>query len=142
MSDQIDVNQLSNALQTKADRDLSNINNTNNAASTSLNTAGIRTVIGTYSNNGLWYRLWSDGWKEEGGMASGTLSGSTVIFTVTFPLAFTDIRSLACEYRPAQGYGYQRVTDISQTSFTYQVNSASGNYQTNNYGITFYACGW
>jgi len=56
----------------KATANLSNIDNTNNAASTSLNTAGIRTVIETYSSGTDWYRVWSDGWCEQGGYITST----------------------------------------------------------------------
>lgn len=55
----------------KMDLDLSNIDNTNDAASTSLNTAGIRTVVETYINGTNWYRIWSDGWIQQGGVAAG-----------------------------------------------------------------------
>lgn len=51
-------------------QDVSNIDNTNNIASINLNNAGIRTVIETYVNGTSWYRVWSDGWCEQGGIAS------------------------------------------------------------------------
>ena len=54
--------------QNKADIDLSNINNTNNVAASNLNSKGIRTVVETYKNGLNWYRVWSDGWIEQGGV--------------------------------------------------------------------------
>ena len=34
---------------------------------TKLNSAGIRTVTQTYKKGTSWYRVWSDGWCEQGG---------------------------------------------------------------------------
>ena len=44
----------------------------------------VRTVIETYKNGTNWYRIWSDGWKEQGGRIA---SGNTM---VTFLKPFTD----------------------------------------------------
>ena len=65
----------------KADTDLTNIDNTNNVASTALNTAGIRTVIETYQNGTDWYRIYSDGWCEQGGK-TGIFATSLQTFTL------------------------------------------------------------
>ena len=65
----------------KMDLDLTNIDNTNNVASTALNTAGIRTVIETYQNGTDWYRIYSDGWCEQGGK-TGIFATSLQTFTL------------------------------------------------------------
>lgn len=73
-------------LSNKADIDLSNVNNTGNAAALNLNSKGIRTVVETYKNGSSWYRVWSDGWCEQGGeIPTGTdLSLTTIIFLKPF----------------------------------------------------------
>ena len=37
-----------------------------------LNTAGIRTVVETYSSGSSWYRVYSDKWCEQGGTTEST----------------------------------------------------------------------
>ncbi len=46
----------------------------------------IRFVKSTYSSGATWYRIWSDGWIEQGGRVNTTTSSGTV----TFPKAFKD----------------------------------------------------
>lgn len=45
-----------------------------------LNDRGIRTVVETYKNGSNWYRIWSDGWCEQGGHYD---KGSLAIDTAT-----------------------------------------------------------
>ena len=40
-------------------------------------------IVETYSNGTSWYRVWSDGWCEQGGEVSNIATGSGT-FTVTF----------------------------------------------------------
>ena len=56
-------------LNNKADIDLINTNPSSSFAS-ALNTAGIRTIVETYQNGTSWYRVYSDGWCEQGGHAT------------------------------------------------------------------------
>ena len=42
----------------------------------------VQVVIETYKNGTSWYRIWSDGWCEQGGYASS--NPSTVTFLKTF----------------------------------------------------------
>ena len=67
----------------KANIDLSNLNNTGNAAASNLNSKGIRTVIETYVNGTSWYRVWSDGFVEQGG--SQIFPFGTTTITLLFP---------------------------------------------------------
>jgi hypothetical protein len=50
-----------------------------------------RTIVKTYSAGASWYRLWSDGWIEQGGVAA---AGNSV--TVTFPEAFKNTNYTVC----------------------------------------------
>lgn len=114
-----------------ADVDLSNITS---GAATNLNTAGVRTVVETYQSGVSWYRIWSDGWTEQGGAYSGsaqiTVNLNTPFATTTyFAVAAADIyissASYAFEYQP-----YNRTT----TSFN--VNPTSSR------SYKWYACGY
>lgn len=74
-------------LSNKADRNLANVSNENNSAANALNSVGIRTVVETYTNGSSWYRVWSDGWCEQGGELSNS---GTDTKQITFLKAFTD----------------------------------------------------
>lgn len=49
-------------------------------------------VVETWNEGDSWYRKWSDGWVEQGGIYSfgATQSGSQVDITITFPVNFLD----------------------------------------------------
>jgi hypothetical protein len=68
---EVDIDEIATDLNGKADVDLSNTNLSTFA--TKMNTAGIRTVIETYSNGTNWYRIYSDGWCEQGGISTGAM---------------------------------------------------------------------
>lgn len=81
----VDINQIATDLNGKADVDLTNTAPSSSFA-TILNTSGIRTVVeygGTVAN---WYRLWSDGWLEQGGIINGT-TNTPVYVTFLKPYA-------------------------------------------------------
>jgi len=77
---QIDINQIVTDLNGKADVDLTN---TVPASyfSMLMQSAGIRTVVGEGGSPAIWYRLYSDGWLEQGGIINGT---SNTPVSVTF----------------------------------------------------------
>jgi hypothetical protein len=85
------------ALTGKADTSLANIVS---SAATNLNTAGIRTVTETYVNGASWYRVWSDGWVEQGGRI------------------------------PAQNTDIVLLQTMADTSYTICIGTENGNYQT------------
>ena len=58
---------------------------TTQATTTSTaSSAKVAVIIKNYVNGGSWYRIWSDGWCEQGGLTSVTGSGTTISFTKTF----------------------------------------------------------
>lgn len=73
---EVDIDQIATDLNGKADTDLSNAVIASSFSGT-LNTAGIRTVVETYVNGESWYRLWSDGWCEQGG---GTVTSNGYVY--------------------------------------------------------------
>ena len=78
MSDQIDVNEIANTLQTKVDLP--------DGTSQSDCDFVIESQLPAAGNNYTWYRLYKSGWIEQGGCvnsASGT-------YTVTFPKRMAD----------------------------------------------------
>ena len=53
-------------------------------------TARIKTVIETYSNGTEWYRVWNDGWKEQGGTLLITSAGVGISHKVNLLVPFSD----------------------------------------------------
>lgn len=51
--------------------------------------AGNAWVVESYRNGAEWYRVWSDGWIEQGGVILFN-SYSNIVQTITFPTAFTN----------------------------------------------------
>ena len=50
-----------------------------------------RTVVNAYSDGSSWYREWSDGWLEQGGVAETDIGGGV---TITYPKAFSNVSVL------------------------------------------------
>ena len=93
----------------------------------------------TYKSGTNWYRVWSDGWIEQGGLDTTTYSGSNGR-TITFHKAFT---SNVCSVIPvlhnsytSNATGVTSVT-VSLTNFTVKANNG-----VSNKGTYWYACGY
>lgn len=83
-----------------------------------------RTVVETYSNGTSWYRIWSDGWCEQGGITDRNGVGDTV--TLLKPMPNTEYQVyMFCKNR--QRYAW--ITSISTTQFKF--NSADDNTANN-----------
>ena len=112
---EVDIDEVVTDLNGKADVDLSNTTPTILFA-TAMNTAGIRTVVETYVNGTSWYRVYSDGWCEQGGYKSGVSAANTMEKT-----------SLLKSYINTN-YSVQATNAGSAaTSYTVKVGSASKN---------------
>lgn len=82
---QVDIDEIATDLNGKADRDLLNL--TNGLANTICTTAATTTssassarpavVVRNYRSGDNWYRVWSDGWIEQGGAQTNTTSSAT-----------------------------------------------------------------
>ena len=130
----------------KADADLSNLTNglantvcTTPASTTSTaSSARPAVVVENYKNGVNWYRVWSDGWIEQGGIitASYTNAGQTINLLKPFKNTnYTiNVSAFYASDLPAGGgsYGQSLITFRSTTSFgTAQVGSK-----------VWYACGY
>ena len=137
----IDLNNLSTAGQAiingKANIDLSNLNNTGNAAASNLNSKGIRTVIETYVNGTSWYRVWSDGWIEQGGNFQTTISNFQTVNLIK-PFTSTNYRILLTGYfsTVAQATPIVNTADGTKTPSAFQAFFSVGLY------TDWYACGY
>lgn len=84
-----------------------------------LSTCSVKTVIETYSNRTEWYRVWNDGWKEQGGL----ITGAKTILTFSKPFSNTN-------------YSIQiSVSDVSPTDWHLSADSWNNKTSTN---VTIY----
>ena len=86
---EVDINQIATDLNGKADKDLSNTSPVS-SFSTLLDNADIRTVVETYHSGTEWYRIWSDGWCEQGGFIQSVTQNSLTSAVITFLKPFVD----------------------------------------------------
>lgn len=137
------------ALNNKANINLSNLNNTGNEAASNLNSKGIRTVVETYKNGNYWYRIWSDGWIEQGGYAdnNGEAYGEQA-YTIYWLKPFSDDKYtfLQCQNSSdfTAGSFYMRWTQAAnKTASSIQIWSSSlGGLGANTDAKMYYACGY
>lgn len=113
-------------------------NATNNKIDIDLNNVSAETLFSKlftiYSNGTTWYRIWPDGWIEQGGVAP---AGGTV--TITFPKAFKDTNYTVVATTlgtNAQIYA-QCITKTSGTEMRIYNNGGSSSQQK-----SWYACGY
>ena len=124
----IDITQYAQDLAGKADRQLSNLD---------ANNLSVHVVVDSYYDNaGNWYRIYSDGWIEQGGMIGGMRR------TVTFPKAFTATPTVVGIARSSSSNGVSGsqnefcICSISNTGF-YGTSYDAYGYA----GFTWRACG-
>lgn len=124
----------------------SNSNNTNIATTSWVNTfcKSTNKIVESWSGNNStsWYRKWSNGFIEQGGIVSATVNGSSCSITKTFYKPFTQSPCIITNYLSTQGIGYHTTKNVSSTGFTFTATSVNDNYQNNSNGITYYACGF
>lgn len=75
----------------------------------------VAVVTKNYVNGTSWYRVWSDGWIEQGGYLSVTSSSATVNLLKSH--ANTNYNITLGSYQPAVGAGYAVVTSQAKNSF-------------------------
>lgn len=113
----------------KVDLNLNNIDNSNNTAANNLNTKGIRTVIEAYSNGTNWYRVWSDGWCEQGGKTYCAASQWT---TINFLKVFADTNyevTTGSQMSADSDNPAAKITNFTTTSFSAAFKWDTGQYK-------------
>ena len=93
-------------------------------------------VTKTYRDGTSWYRLWSDGWKEQGGANISLTLGTN---TITFLTPFSDVNYTIFKNAQDSGGGntYARVQ-----SFYNKTSSTVQTWADFNQIIDWYACGY
>lgn len=98
---------------------------------------------GKSSNGTSWYRMWSDGWLEQGGTEIKTvLNGATS--TISLPVAYKDasynIRGIGVKKKGYWGYASIEQDSVTKSSFAYASMSDSSTGGT--IKLHWYTCGY
>lgn len=98
---------------------------------------------GKSSDGTSWYRKWSDGWLEQGGVKEATILNGTTS-TITLPIAYKDasysIRGIGVKRQGCYGYASIEQNSVLSGSFAY---SAMGNSSRDGVvNFHWYTCGY
>lgn len=96
-------------------------------------------ITETWSDGTSWYRKYSDGFIEQGGVANGAKSGAWTSVVITLPTAFKDTN-----YSIASSFVSMNTTYCSNGCITAKSATSFTQYFFYNNGIvpTWYACGY
>lgn len=104
-------------------------------------------VVETYRNGTSWYRIYSDGWIEQGGkivINSASVSGGTYNHTtLKFIKPFSNLMSWYCQAKHDRfnaGFAFDNVGSAASSVDIYQVNDSTGSFS--NPFVIWYACGY
>ena len=108
-----------------------------------INLENRKYIVETWNEGTEWYRVWSDGWIEQGGTTGLITSGDSYNSkTITFKKSFTNTNytftSCANKYSTENGLG------TAYPPFIFTKNNTSiiiGKYSWTD-GIDWYACGY
>lgn len=93
--------------------------------------AEIQCVVQTYHNGTEWYRIYSDGWCEQGGIVTGTTVGQEITINLAVEFADTDYSIQATQARPnvsADNYPYVKSGSKTTQSFVLRVDNQTENF--------------
>lgn len=100
----------------------------------------IATIIESYINGSSWYRIWSDGWCEQGGKVTNV--GAT-IQTITFLKPFKDANYYINCNQPLENVtSFQTFGITSRTTESFKVMQRNYNMDAGACDSTWYACGY
>lgn len=132
----VDINQIATDLNLKADTDLINATPSSATVKSFLNDSGVRYVVEAYSTGSTWYRLYNDGWVEQGGKGTKTSSYGYETITLLKPMADTNYTLLNCN-NASSSRGDQRDAYIISTT---QIGLGWDGPQSP--GAIWYVCGY
>ena len=99
-------------------------------------------ITQTWRSGNNWYRVYSDGWIEQGGFNTGTTSGSGATITVQLHKTYPNTQYFICknsiwEWNDAITGKYLNFWNITTSSAQTQDINASGKH-----GFSWFACGY
>ena len=105
-----------------------------------LNIIPVDQVVTTFWSDGTnWYKIWSNGWKEQGGVF-GANTGGWVTVTLTFNIAFNDTSYCLYTLGNWSDAASSSCKITAKTSSNATVTHATNLYATQ--PAVWYACGY
>jgi hypothetical protein len=95
-------------------------------------------ITKTWSSGTEWYRVWSNGWIEQGGSVPSIPSGNYKDFVL--PTTFKNTNYTLVITNNSSYYGAGQANDIGIKLSSSTIRIHSGHHQVCNFG--FYACGY
>ena len=121
----IDITELANDVSGKLDKSVNGVN--------------VKYITGTYNDGTNWYRKWSDGWVEQGGIVTSNLNGIANLL-----VAFSGDYFVIANQRPCSNLDTRAVvTCAPNDSSTFKLDALSINTVSARQKLecNFYACG-
>lgn len=95
-------------------------------------------IVETNKEGASWYRVWSDGWIEQGGTIDTSTSSAQRTITITFKKPFSDTNYTLVggllNGNPEASYQQMNFNTLTNSSFIFQTYDR--------YGVKWYACGY
>ena len=126
---------IATSVKTNVEVNLDNIANDLNHKIDASELSDCEVVLETYRNGTSWYRVWSDGWIEQGGYDTGS---SNAFKTITLLKAFSDTNYMLLGAQSGTNTGADRVLQFRNKSTT-SFDMSRDDYST---GFSWYACGY
>lgn len=100
-------------------------------------------VYETWSSGTSWYRVWSDGWIEQGGSKAGSLTGGAVQ-TFTLPKAYknTSYIIMGIGVKRSNLWGYASIEENSVTKNSFKYAGMGSSPQDGIINFYWYTCGY
>lgn len=124
---EVDIDEIATDLNGKADVDLSNCTKPH--------------IVETYVNGTSWYRVYSDGWIEQGGYTSSIPNNSTSTISLLKSFSNTNY-SVMATVNWTGAYGNHIAVTNKQTSTFQLFNHRSSGSDSNSLNATWYTCGY
>lgn len=110
----------------------------NATTSSTASTSNVAVVVQNYVNGTDWYRVWSDGWIEQGGLA--TVSGSTDLASVTLLKKYKNTNYCVTGIAKDTVLSYVPVVqNLTKTAFEIRISNLGGSVNT---PVYWTACGY
>ena len=119
-----------------------NLKNITSNAPTNLNNVGARTVVESYQNGSNWYRIWSDGWIEQGGVSTHAFDENYTVnllktMSNTNYTVLVTVSPLSSPYTAQVGVNRLTAFNLSTSSFDLR-----GDTSTTMQRHSWYVCGF
>ena len=106
-----------------------------------------KVVVETYKNGNSWYRVWSDGWCEQGGVfdrGSDITTGGTVVISLVHPFKDTHYTLMVNNggNSTGNGFGWYVENNIMTARALSEFYVYTWKRETSNRYISWYACGY